>query len=311
MQLQSFEPSNDRHLRDAVRVWNQACGADLAISEKLVAYNTGGTAVACAGRLAYAGDQPAGFVLASHRAGEQMGRIEAVAVDPVHQRCGIGTVLMDWAESWLAERGFAVVLLGGGYRPFVPGLPVELDTRAFFTRRGYRGEEADVIYDVAHDLSAYAFDCPPLRDGEEVRPLKTGEERALLDFLAREFPDRWHFEASDYLAAGGRSEEFIVVWAEGGVKAFAWTTTEDSLRPIERFYPYRLPRPWGQFGPLGVSADSRGKGYGAAVIDGAARHLRAQGVRGCVIDWTDLLVFYEKFGFRAYRAYAELTKSLE
>jgi len=71
---------------------------------------------------------------------------------------------------------------------------------------------------------------------------------------------------------------------------------------------HRLPKPWGQLGPIGVSKDARGKGYGGALLDAGLRYLRDQGVRGCVIDWTDLVDFYGKFGFKPYREYAILAK---
>jgi predicted N-acetyltransferase YhbS len=73
---------------------------------------------------------------------------------------------------------------------------------------------------------------------------------------------------------------------------------------------HRLPRPWGQLGPIGVSQDTRGKGYGGALLDAGLRYLRDQGVRGCVIDWTDLVDFYGKFGFKPYRKYQMLIKTL-
>jgi predicted N-acetyltransferase YhbS len=71
---------------------------------------------------------------------------------------------------------------------------------------------------------------------------------------------------------------------------------------------HRLPKPWGQLGPIGVSKDVRGKGYGGALLDAGLGYLRDQGVRGCVIDWTDLVDFYGKFGFKPYREYAILGK---
>lgn len=85
---------------------------------------------------------------------------------------------------------------------------------------------------------------------------------------------------------------------------------EDSQRPIERFFPYDLPRPWGQLGSVGVSADRRGRGYGAALLDTGLRRFRDNGVNGCVIDWTGIVDFYAKFGFQPYRQYHMLRKTL-
>ena len=84
----------------------------------------------------------------------------------------------------------------------------------------------------------------------------------------------------------------------------------DSVAPIERYSPYRLPRPWGQLGIIGISADRRGQGLGAALLDAGLRRLHNNGVNGCIIDWTDLVDFYAKFGFTPHRAYYMLNKQI-
>jgi predicted N-acetyltransferase YhbS len=73
---------------------------------------------------------------------------------------------------------------------------------------------------------------------------------------------------------------------------------------------HAFARPWGQLGPIGVSKDVRGKGYGGCLLDASLLHLHMRGIRGCVIDWTDLVNFYGKFGFKPYREYAMLGKEL-
>ena len=94
-----------------------------------------------------------------------------------------------------------------------------------------------------------------------------------------------------------------------GVDGFARITLKDSERPLDRFYMHRLPKPWEQLGPIGVSASVRGKGYGGALLDAALCQLRDCGVRGCVIDWTELIDFYAKFSFTPYREYLILIKN--
>ncbi len=102
----------------------------------------------------------------------------------------------------------------------------------------------------------------------------------------------------ELLKAGGRVEDYVLLWSERGVDGCLLVTFEDSLRPLDRFYPHRLPRPWGQLGSVGISADCRGKGYGAVMMDGALRYLQSRGVRGCVIDWLVIVDFYARFGFQ-------------
>lgn len=314
MELIVLDRSHEHHTA-AAALWTAACGPDLAISPAFVAFNTRPTTgVAQAGRLALQVGQPVGFVLASAVVVDPTlttGWVDAIAVTPPAQRQGVGQALLTWAEEWLRAQGCTRVRLGGSLRPFAPGLPVETGpaARAFFLHRGYQASGDE--WDVARDLRDYPND-PAYETEAVLRPTQPGEEPLLLEFLAREFPGRWHFECQEFLREGGRAADWLLLWPAGAERpaGFCQVTLEDSLRPLERFYPHRLPRPWGQFGPLGVAREARGRGYGAAVVDGAARYLRDLGVRGCVIDWTDLVDFYGKFGFTPYRQYQVLVKTL-
>ncbi|MCI0476929.1 MAG: GNAT family N-acetyltransferase, partial [Anaerolineales bacterium] len=256
---------------------------------------------------------PIGFVLASallndpQTSPREVGWIDAVAVVPEFQRRGIGSELLAWAEEWLDARGCTRARLGGSLRPFAPGLPIELQTGAFFRARGYAPRpNGERVWDVARDLRDYVSTRSP--SDAAIRPARPDDENALLEFFTREFPNRWRFKFQEFLRAGGRISDWMILTTARGVDGFAKLCFEDSATPINRVYPWQLPRPWGQLGPIGVSQDTRGKGFGGALLDAALCHLRERGVRGCVIDWTDLVDFYGKFGFQPYREYAMLIK---
>lgn len=312
---QTFQRDNPEHWRMIAEVWNSALPTQLAISPKFVRYNvapiTGGHQV---GQIALLAGEPVGAVLASRLTGEptvmpeNAGWIDALAVAPGAQRLGIGRALLTWAEEWLAGAGCRVSILGKSLRTFLPGPPVEADSVGFFRRCGYSGEHS--VWDVAANLATYS---PPTNLQSfvgMVRPGQRGEEEALLTFLRREFPGRWRFEGEEFLRAGHRFSDYMLLWTERGVDAFCRLTFEDSGQPIERFYPYQLPRPWGQLGLVGVSADRRGQGFGLAVVDAGLRRLHDNGINGCVIDWTTIVDFYAKFGFSKYREYQQMQKEL-
>ena len=327
MELQPFDGSSPAHVAAATAIWNAACGAELAIGERAVRYNTlPSTGARQEGRLAVEDRRPVGFVLASAPSGSdpaalppETGWVDAIAVHPDRQRGGIGAALLAWAEQWLAGHGCTQLRLGGSLRTFAPGLPSGMGSERFFRRHGYENRPAGgVVWDVAHDLRAYAWQPgayagPPGAAGPAsmARPARPGEEEALLAFLRREFPGRWRFEAQEFLHDGGRVSDFMLLLAADGVAGFCQLTFAASLRPLDRYFMHRLPRPWGQLGPIGVSQACRGMGYGAALLDAGLRRLRADGVAGCVIDWTDLLAFYGRFGFRPYRRYEMLVKFTE
>ncbi len=314
MHLQPLVPANPVHRAALVAIWNAACGADLAITERLAAYNTHpATGALQAGQIAFENDQPVGFVLATALPADpqtsppHVGWIDALAVLGNYQKRGIGSALVAWAENFLRAQGCTRVRLGGGLRPFAPGLPMQLDTTAFFTQRGFapRGNEPHVC-DVARDLGDYV--SAHANVDAMLRPARATDADALGEFFHREFPGRWRFEFDEFLRERGRASDYLLLLTERGVDGFARVTFENSERPIERFYPQRLPRPWGQLGPIGVSRDTRGKGFGGALLDAGLQYLRDHDVRGCVIDWTSLVDFYGKFGFAPYREYLILMK---
>lgn len=319
MELQPFIFSDPVQIAAATALWNAACGPELAITERAMTYNTapipGGVQ---AGMIAVEAGRPAGFVLTSALPHDpsvsppDAGWMDAIAVRPDSQRRGIGMALLGWAEGWLAGQGCQKARLGGNIHPFTAGLPVQLGREAFFTQHGFAAAPGrEHSWDVAHDLADYVTPPSALKaTGLHARPARPGEEDVLLGFLRREFPGRWRFEAECHLREGGRISDYVLLFSEAGVDGFCQLTYEDSRRPLDRFFPNNLPKPWGQLGSVGVSWSRHGQGYGAVMMDAALRHMRDIGIRGCVIDWTGIVDFYAKFGFKLYRKYWMAGKAL-
>ena len=339
----AFDTADARHVRWAVELWNDSTGNELPITERFLRYNcTMDAGVTRAGRLILVEGIPAGFVLCSAFPGapsamrtDVAGWIEAIAVASAFQRQGIGSALLRWAEAWLASAGVPAaessgqpgrresapepsasprskgrIRVGGGLRPFAPGPASDSGAEAFFLASGFERDEEPVSWDVARSLSDYQ--PPPLSDvPAAARPGQPGQEEELLGFLAREFPGRWHWQAERFLDEGGRISDYMLLWTDDGVHGSCRLTFEDSVSPIDRFFPYGLPRPWAQLGSIGVSAHLRGQGMGLYLLDAGLRRLHNSGINGCVIDWTTLLDFYAKCGFRPYRKWAQLGRALE
>ena len=305
-------PFTDSCYNAAIQIWNAAAHSDYPINERFLAYNfTPCTGEAMEGRLVIQNDEPAGFVLACAVKDGSLGWISVIAVHPAAQRQGLGYALLNWAEGWLKEKGCKRVRVGGSLRPFVPGLPYAMSASLpFFEKHGYVSPvNQPYEYDIARSLKGYKAIYPQPAHAT-LAPMQPGEESLLLEFLGREYPGRWEFEAKEFVKNGGRASDFLLLRVNGDVHGFCRLTLSDSERPIERFYPQRLPRPWGQFGPLGLSKATRGQGLGGYMIDAAAVHLQSLGVDGCVIDWTSLVDLYGKFGFTVYNQYISLFKDL-
>ncbi|HET6597947.1 MAG TPA: GNAT family N-acetyltransferase [Anaerolineales bacterium] len=304
------------HRDDAIQIWNAASHPDYPINERFLCYNLNPcTGELIEGRVAIQDREAVGFVLACAVTDDpsmKLGWVSAIAVQPVAQRQGIGTELLLWAECWLQEKGCTRIRIGGNLRPFLPGLPYGMrENAAFFAKHGYQPPAGQPYeYDIARCLKDYQpkYSKPA---HVVVSPMQPGEEHLLLDFLHREYPGRWEFEAREFVKNGGRASDFLLLRVHGQVQGFCRLTLSDSERPIERFYPQRLPQPWGQFGPLGLSKAVRGQGLGGYLIDTAALHMQSLSVDGCVIDWTSLVDFYGKFGFKIYNQYISLSKTLK
>jgi GNAT superfamily N-acetyltransferase len=306
-------PFTPAHIDDVIRIWNAAVHPDYPLNERFLRYNLSpGTGEVIEGRVAIHHREAVGFVLVCALVDDPastLGWIGALAVEPSAQRKGIGSELLTWAESWLKEQGCKRVRLGGNLRPFSPGLPYVLrENAAFFEQHGYQSPPGQPYeYDIARSLKDYrqVYSKPVDVD---LDPMQPGEESLLLDFLHQEYPGRWEFEAREFLRNGGRASDYLLLRVQEKVQGFCRLTLPDSERPLERFYPQRLPQPWGQFGPLGLSKAIRGQGLGGYLIDAAALHMQSLGVDGCVIDWTSLVDLYGKFGFRIYNQYLSLFK---
>lgn len=315
--IQLADPTDSAFRTALVTLWNTAYGRDWAISPALAIFNThAAQGVTRSAWLAHEGEQPVGFVLANVWSGNlALGWVDAIAVAPEWQRFGIGSALLGHAEAWLGEQGYRQARLGGGLRPFAPGLPLASASTAhspsptvdWFKRRGYVGERIEI--DLARNLADYQTPAG-VTSTVDVRPLADGESNALFEFFARTFPGRWEYEVHEHFRAGGPAHDFLALWQNESIEGFCYTSVAGSFRPLDRFYMGRLPKPWGQLGPLGLSRERRGQGAGIALIDAALRHLQARGVQGCVIDWTTLVELYGKFGFVPFHRYAVLIKEL-
>lgn len=311
-----IKPADPRQRAALVDLWNASFPPDLAVNGRMVEYNTRPCQdTTRTGWVVQENGEPVAYALvtAGHEDGlwAHMAWLDALVVRPDCRRRGIASALIDSVLSMARVSHASVIQLGGSLRPFLVGLPAGSEDLDFFIRRGWNVQAFDGSeWDVARDLADYSSSPEDSAVEGDFRLLRQEEEPALIEFLSREFPGRWLYEAEQFFREGGRAEDIMVCWMGERVEAFAWTTTAASLRPIERYYPSRLPGPWAQVGPLGVSRALRKKGYGGAVVDRALRNLQARGMRGCVIDWTGLVDFYARFGFKPYRKYAMLYKEV-
>ncbi len=311
---------------EMVNVWNAAMGETFPLDDALFRQNAvedphfapAGCAVACR-----AGDSRVlGFCVAKV-AQEPVGAdgflldrgwISLIAVHPSVQRRGVGSTLLRHAEEFLRARRRRRALLGGDPGHFFPGVPDGTPALGFFAACGYRlrGD----AYDLRRPLAEYRTPPviePVLADHPdlEVRPLRGGEEAALLAFLDETFPGRWRYIIGRALASGGSVEDVMGVTKGRAVVGFAHL-----FRPTSRWigpsiaWTRQAGRRAGGLGPMGLAPGVRARGLGLALLDRAVIHLKQAGVDEMIIDWTILVDFYGKLGFVPWKHYRHGERAL-
>lgn len=325
MSIQIESSSSQLPDQEIISLWNDSFGPEFQLGEALWRQNTRNDPSFLPSDLILAHNESGdllGFALvkifrdvASHP-GEDLdkyagkGYIAAIAVRPEYRRQGLGRTLLAKAESYLAENGATQFYVGESFRHFFPGVPAHSpEALGFFTSAGY--ELGDFETDLDGPLDPTAFE-PALAAARQVtfRQGQPGEEAALLSFLRRSFPGRWHYDTRLFLEQEGRMEDVsLVLDMQSQIQGFllSYQPGGKIIGP-GRFWLHDKPE-WGGIGPLGLSEETRGLGAGLGVVAAGMRHLHQAGLKFARIDWTALVDFYGRLGFQPSLTYQRASKS--
>lgn len=299
--------------------WNREIGDSFPLREELWEQNTFDELNLMEDACVAFGEagQLAGFIVAkrfmeqSEAAMQQeVGWITCLLVGRVARRQDLGERLLRHAEDCFSLAGIKEIRLGRDPWHFFPGVPAEdIETAGWFERRGYRREslESDLLREV-NGQAAYELTNPP----EHFRVLEREELPELVEFLAINFPGRWHYEALRYLETRAGGQEFIGFYIEGKLKGFC--RINDLGSPLIAQNVYWAPLftcDLGGIGPLGIDRSVRGHQYGLDLVKAAANELMGRGSEAIVIDWTQLVPFYEKLGFQVWKQYITMAKTCD
>jgi ribosomal protein S18 acetylase RimI-like enzyme len=263
--------------------------------------------------VAHSGDQVVGFCLALARQlplenappDSDRGYITLFAVHPKFQRQGIGSGLLQQAESYLRAQGRKLCMIA----PYAPGYFIcGVDVKAyesglnFFLKHGF----TEVYRPIAMEIPLWSWSYPEWVTQKRIKLEQAGVTiehyrpeltLPLLEFAAQEFAGDWvrvYRETMGRIALGDAPSRIIVAHENYKVLGFSHHDNE-------------------RFGPIGVAAAERGRGLGHVLMYETLRAQRQAGFRTAWFLWSDDKTaqrLYSAAGFREVRRFAILKKEL-
>lgn len=248
----------------------------------------------------------------SDYAGPDQGWVSLFVVDPAC-KAGVANGLLATVEQFMSERGVSSLRVGGDPGQFISGVPVEFaDTQTVLHDRGF--ETQWKVYDLQRDIRSFE---PPisvdhvLDEWSGLSLERVDSTEPLLQFLVDQFPGRWHYEAANVCRLPGGGRDYWLLSHEGTTVGFARTNTaESAYRGGNINWSTSIDGAICGLGPLGIHESYRGRGWGLWMISSLVEHYRDEGYDRMIIDWTELVEYYNKLGFEPWITYDTFTKDV-
>lgn len=234
--------------------------------------------------LAFAGTEPAGYVLVVPELGIGRTIIEGV-VHPRHRRKGAGRRLLEVALGHCQS-------LGARFAD-ASTTPAGVAAQRLLTGAGF--SEAARQWQMRLDLADLRWGKPV--SGYTIKPMAPGEEPLMTGLQNRAFTGSWGFapnvpEELVYRTrmGGSRPEDVLFLLTKGEPAAYCWTRvlTLDGA-------------PVGVIWMIGADPRFRGRGFGRAMLVESINHLARQGARAIELtvyqDNTPAVELYRATGF--------------
>ncbi|MCB0824580.1 MAG: GNAT family N-acetyltransferase [Armatimonadetes bacterium] len=201
------------------------------------------------------------------------------------------------------------LVLGQDHGHIFPGAPDDWpELNYVLESSGFQTQER-VSVDVEanlQDLEWSLWMAPLIISDWRVRRATPSDERELFNFMHTDFPGRWEYDVFQKCSRKREHEDIFILTDGFAVEGFAYTqsfATTKTLPIAGGVWHQSLGEKWGSLGPIGVSQKVRGQKLGGALLAASLNEMKKSGVEQCIIDWTNLINFYAKFGFKPTRNY--------
>lgn len=248
----------------------------------------------------------------------EQGWIGALAFLHSEQGLEAARSLVQTALNWLKAKGRKRVSYGSDPAHLFPGVPVEQELHQQILQEAGFTLSEHVVVDLVRELADYRVPdevettLHNLREEYTIRSCTPDDVPALLRFLEQEFPGRWHYETAKRLEAEDTPRDILILTHNDEVVGFCHTFHRGSKRIGPSIYWRKLlGEAYGGLGPIGVAASTRGKGLGLALLCKGVEYVKQQGAGRMAIDWTDLVDFYGRIGFRVWKRYRAASRQIE
>lgn len=247
----------------------------------------------------------------------EQGWVGALAFEPGDAGLEAGRAVLQTALDWLKAQGRKRVIYGSDPAHLFPGVPAEQTLHQQILQEAGFTISEHVAVDLVRDLADYRVpdeveaNLHRLHEEYAIRSCTPEDVPALLRFLQQEFPGRWYYETVKRLEVEDTPRDILILVHSGEVHGFCHTFHRGSKRIGPSIYWRRLlGEAYGGLGPIGVAGSTRGKGLGLALLCKGVEYVKSQGATRMAIDWTDLVDFYGKIGFRVWKRYHPASRSL-
>ena len=249
---------------------------------------------------AYIGHELAGYVWMNWN--NENGYIQLIVVSEKFRGNGIGRLLLQKAEEWLAREGVRRVQLGGGGGYLWQGVPD--GGQDWFLHRGYSIDEVSI--DMTMDLRLYVYPAwvdRRLPAGIVFRNAVPGDFDKLMIALTDEDLADWK-PYYRILIEEGRYGDIFVAQEDDEIVGMVMGSCNESI------WQERMEKPVGELACMGVIRSCRGRGIGKALAAKVTDDLKRRGMTTGYLRWTWLEDWYGSLGYQRWETFHMMSKPI-